>query len=151
MEHLTNLIEEDVEKEMARIEQKGGMLKNVIDGSIQADIARQAYETERKIESGEKVVVGENRFVSEEKEYEVELRQISADVREKQILRLRQISAERNHQGVQTALANIKDVAKGTGNLMIPILSAVRQYATIGEMCGALKEVFGEYRERIIV
>ena len=147
LEYLTNRIEEEVEKEMERIEEKGGILKGIEDGTIQQDIFRQAFELEEKIQRGEKVIVGVNKFVSDEKEQEVELHRPSKDVLEKQILNLKKVREERDNNEVKQALAEIRRVAAGKGNLMGPILWAVHEYATIGEICDALKEVFGEYRE----
>jgi len=150
LEYLTNRIEEEVEKEMERIEEKGGILKGIEDGTIQNDIFRQAFELEEKIQRGEKVIVGVNKFVSDEKEPEIELHRPSKDVLEKQISKLKKVKEERDNHEVKKALAEIRRVAAGKGNLMGPILWAVHEYATIGEICNALKEVFGEYREAAI-
>ncbi|MFH0811802.1 MAG: methylmalonyl-CoA mutase family protein [Pseudomonadota bacterium] len=147
LEYLINRIEEEVEKEMARIEERGGILKGIENGSIREDIARQAFELEKKIQSGEKIVVGVKKFVSDQKEHEVNLHQTSKDVLEKQLLRLQEIKAERSNEEVKAALNEIRRVATGDGNLIGPILSAVRKYATVGEICSVLKEIFGEYRE----
>jgi len=147
LEYLTNRIEEEAEKEMARIEENGGVLKGIEDGSIQRDIASQAFELEKKIQNGEKVIVGVNKFVSDAKEREIELHHPTKDVRKKQIIRLKKIKAERNSEGVKLALDEIRRVAKDRNNLMGPILSAVNEYATAGEICTVLKEVFGEYKE----
>ena len=147
LEYLTNRIEEEVEREMARIEGNGGILKGIEEGSIQRDIASQAFELEKKIQNGEKVIVGVNKFVSDAKEREIELHHPTKDVRKKQIIRLKKIKAERNSEGVKLALDEIRRVAKGRNNLMGPILSAVNEYASVGEICTVLKEVFGEYKE----
>jgi len=147
LEYLTNRIEEEVEKEMQRIEEKGGILKGIEEGIIQEDIVKQAFELEQKIQKGEKIIVGVNKFVSDEKEEEIELHQPSKDVLDKQVSRLKKIKEERDNQKVQKALAEIRKVAAGDGNLMEPILEAVRNYATLGEITNALKDVFGEYSE----
>lgn len=147
LEYLTNRFEEEVEKEMARIEERGGILKGIVEGSIQRDIANQAYELEKKIQSGEKVVIGVNKFLSDQKEEEIKIYKPSKDVREKQLVRLKKVKSERNEKQVKLFLDEIHRVAKGQGNLIGPILSAVQEYATVGEICSALKEVFGEYKE----
>lgn len=147
LEYLTNRIEEEVEKEMQRIEERGGILKGIEEGIIQEDIVKQAFELEQKIQKGEKIIVGVNKFVSDEKEEEIELHQPSKDVLDKQVSRLKKIKEERDNQKVQKALAEIRKVAAGDGNLMEPILEAVRNYATLGEITNALKDVFGEYSE----
>lgn len=147
LEYLTNRIEEDVEKEMARIEGRGGILKGIVDGSIQQEIARQAYEREKKVQTGEKIMVGMNKFVTDQEEHETQLHQSSKNVREKQIERLKKVKAERNTEKVKLALEEIRKVAAGHENLMIPIISAIREYATVGEICNVLKAVFGTYKE----
>ncbi len=147
VEYLTNKIEEEVEKEMARIEENGGILKGIEMGSIQADIARQAFEQEKKIQNGEKVIVSVNKFISDQKEHEMNLHETNKDVLKKQLTRLHDVKAERNNEEVKLALDEIRRVATGDGNLIRPILSAVHKYATMGEICGILKEIFGEYQE----
>lgn len=149
LEHLTNRIEEEVEKEMARIEEKGGILKAIENGSVQREIADQAFELERKIQSGEKVLVGVNKYVVEEKEYEGELHQPSKDILENQLLRLNKIKEERDNEAVKDALHEINSVASDGSNLMGPILSAVKTYASVGEICDVLRNVFGEYQESV--
>jgi len=147
LEYLTGKIEKEVEREMARIEEKGGLLKALEEGAIQRDIARQAFEAEQKIQSGEKVLVGVNRFVSGQKPYEGVLHQAGGGVLEKQLTRLKQVKAQRNNDRVRRALEAVRTAACQETNLMAPILSAVREYATVGEICATLKGVFGQYRE----
>lgn len=147
LEHLTNRIEEDVEKEMRRIEEAGGILKKIADGSIQKDIARQAYEQEKKIQTGEHVVVGVNKFTTGREQHEVKLHKLNENVRKEQVESLERVKTERNNNSVKESLDEISSVASGQGNLMGPILSAVREYATVEEICNSLKKVFGEYKE----
>ena len=147
LEHLTNEIEKQVEEEMARIQARGGMVKGISDGTIQKDIARQAYEQARKIQSGEIPIVGVNTFVSEASECDIDLHQPDQDVIRKQVERLNKIKAARNTRQVNLLLDEIRRAASSTDNLMGPILAAVKEYATLGEICGALKDVFGEYKE----
>jgi len=150
LEYLTNKIAEEVEKEMTRIEENGGMLKGIENGSIRKIIDRQAYETEKKVQSAEKIIVGVNKFISEEKEYDVDLHISSAkNIRERQIARLKEVKKKRNNNQVKLALNEVRRVAMGKSNLMVPILAAVSEYATIGEICDVLRGVFGEYREYI--
>ena len=148
LEYLTDKIEKDVEEEMARIDAMGGMMKGIKEGYIQKDIANKAYEEARKIQTGEKVVVGLNKFVLEgETGQEVDIRETDYGVRERQVKRIQEVKKERNNKQVELLLGEIRRVAATSGNLMGPILSAVREYATLGEICNALKDVFGEYRE----
>lgn len=144
LEYLTGRIEEDVEKEMARIEERGGVLRGIADGFIREEIARQAYEREKKIQTGEKVIVGVNKFVSKQEEHEIELRQPNKNIKEKQVARLEKVKSERNNERVKTALDEIRKIATGHDNLIPPIISAVQEYASVGEICKVLTEVFGE-------
>ncbi len=147
LEAMTDKIEKEVEKEMAKIEEYGGMVKGISDGSIPRDIARQSYEEAKKIESGESVLVGVNKFVSEEDEADIDITLADTTIKDRQVVRLKEIKKNRNNKQVEMLLDEIKRVAETSGNLMGPILLAVHEYATLGEICGALRDVFGEYQE----
>ncbi len=115
-------------------------------GYIQKEIHDSAYTYQREIEREERAVVGVNRFqVQEEKP--TNLLRVDPSVRLSQIERLNLLKAERDHGRVVNSLAELKRVAEGDGNLMIPISDAVKTYATLGEICDVLREVFGEYRQ----
>ncbi|WDN90152.1 methylmalonyl-CoA mutase, N-terminal domain [Desulfosarcina sp. BuS5] len=147
LEAMTDKIEKEVEKEMAKIEEYGGMVKGISDGSIPRDIARQSYEEAKKIESGESVLVGVNKFVSDEDEADIDITLADTTIRDRQVVRLEETKKNRNNKQVEMLLDEIKRVAETSGNLMGPILLAVHEYATLGEICGALRDVFGEYQE----
>jgi methylmalonyl-CoA mutase N-terminal domain/subunit len=98
------------------------------------------------VERREKVIVGVNDYVMEEKEHPILY--IDERVAEEQVARVRALRASRDRSRVERALAGLRDAAAGTDNLMPPILEASRAYATVGEMCDALREVFGEYEEQ---
>lgn len=147
LEAMTDKIEKEVEKEMAKIEEYGGMVKGISDGSIPRDIARQSYEEAKKIESGENVLVGVNKFVSDEDEADIDITLADTTIRDRQVVRLEETKKNRNNKQVEMLLDEIKRVAETSGNLMGPILLAVHEYATLGEICGALRDVFGEYQE----
>jgi methylmalonyl-CoA mutase N-terminal domain/subunit len=149
LEYLSDKIEDEVERMMVMIEERGGICRLVENGAIQGDIARHAYESEKEIQSGRKVVVGANKFVSEEKEPPIDIYRSNRSVRETQISRLKEVKAQRNREQVNVALHEIRRVAAGKGNLMVAILSAVCEYATVGEICRVLKDVFGEYKEAV--
>ena len=123
------------------------MVKGISDGSIPRDIARQSYEEAKKIESGESVLVGVNKFISNEDEADIDITLADTTIKDRQIVRLKEIRSSRNNKQVELLLDEIKRVAATSGNLMGPILLAVHEYATLGEICGALREVFGEYHE----
>jgi methylmalonyl-CoA mutase N-terminal domain/subunit len=144
VESLTNQIEEEVEHYIERIEVRGGMLAGIEQGWARADIVRAAYAYQCQIETGERPVVGVNCF--EEKEpVRITLHRPGPQVVQTQLRRLQTLRRERDHRQVERALKVLKEEARGPGNLMDPILEAVRAYATIGEICAVLREVFGEY------
>jgi len=147
LEYMTNKIVKEVEKEMERIEEYGGMVRGISDGTIQRDIARQSYEEAKKFESGEKIVVGVNKFTSEEDEADIDIQLADTTVKDRQVKRLKDIRMNRNNKQVKMLLDEIRRVAGTSGNLMGPILSAVHEYATLGEICRAMGDVFGEYQE----
>ena len=145
VEALTDQIEREVNVLIARIEAEGGMLRAIEDGRAQAEIARAAYAQQRQIENGEQVVVGVNRF-QDGASPDVTLHRPSEAVVDAQIARLKRLRRERDNQRVERALARIGDEARGSGNLMYPLLEAAEAYATLGEMCGALAKVFGKHQ-----
>ncbi|MBL0731518.1 MAG: methylmalonyl-CoA mutase [Desulfosarcina sp.] len=147
LEYMTSKIVEEAEKEMAMIEEYGGMVKGISDGTIQRDIARQSYEEAKKFESGEKILVGVNKFTSEEEEADIDIQLADTTVKDRQVERLKEVRMNRNNKQVKMLLDEIRRVAGTSGNLMGPILSAVHEYATLGEICGAMGDVFGEYQE----
>ena len=145
VESLTNRFEEEIRSAMARIEARGGMLSGVEQGWAQAEIAESAYAYQSQLESGERPFVGVNRF-EEQTPVTIGLHRPRPEVVEAQLTRLQQLRRERDNQQVERTLKVLRDEARGTGNLMYPILEAVRAYATIGETCAVLRDVFGEHR-----
>jgi methylmalonyl-CoA mutase N-terminal domain/subunit len=135
--------------EMERIDGLGGIVKCIENGYIQQTVAKQAYEEEKAIRSGEKVKVGVNKYRSEEKSArEVELHELDPRVREEQIARLSKVKAERDDAAVAAALDKLRDKAANTDeNLMPHLMDCIRAYATVGEMSKVFVEVFGEFRE----
>jgi methylmalonyl-CoA mutase N-terminal domain/subunit len=114
-------------------------------GFIQRQIENSAYEYQQEIEKNERIIVGLNRFEVEETTKPALLR-VDPLVGETQVKGLQQIRSTRDNQKVGAALAGLLTAATGTENLMPHILDAVREYASLGEICGVLREVFGEYR-----
>ncbi len=145
VERLTDQIEEEVHRALERIEARGGMLDGIEAGWVQAEIAQSAYIHQRQVETGERVVVGVNRF-ADTAAAPMTLHRPNPQVVQAQIERLRALRRERDNRRVEQALQGLGEEARGTGNLMPPILEAVRAYATIGEICAVLRGVFGEYR-----
>lgn len=151
VEALTAQFEAAVMEEIERIERMGGMVKAIESGYVRKVIAQDAYRTQRDWETGRKVKVGVNKFRIDENEPPRRPYEYKPEEEERQIQAVKQLRRERDNAKVEKALAQIRTTARqpagSAGNLMPPIIEAVRVYATIGEICGALREVFGEYRE----
>ena len=152
VEALTTEMEQKILEEMAHVETLGGIVEAVKSGAIQAEVARQAYLFEQKLLSGEIPKVGVNRHVAPDAESQgrdLELYRVDPRAAEAQLARLERLRRERDPRAVSRALSRLRDEARGPGNLMEPILDAVRAYATLGEMAGALKDVFGDHKEPV--
>lgn len=145
VERLTSDIEEKALEYIKKIDELGGAVKAIEQGYIQQEILDSAYNYQMSVESGESVVVGVNRFTVEE-EPPKDLMKVDPSVEEKQIEKLNQLRRSRNNEAVKQALAQLREAAAGSENTMPYIIEAVQQYATLGEICGVLREVFGEYR-----
>ncbi|CAM3804578.1 acyl-CoA mutase large subunit family protein [Alkalicoccus chagannorensis] len=144
IEELTDRLESEAAKYMNRIQDLGGAVQAVEAQYMQQEIHRAAYETQKRQESGEEVVVGVNAYRTEE-EADPDVMKVDEAFVSSQINRLEQIREERNHEEVKRHLQRIKDGAAGQENLMYPIIDAVKAYATVGEICHTLRSVFGEY------
>lgn len=144
IENLTDQIEHQATALMEKVEDAGGVIACIEDGFIQRQIENAAYEYQQEIETGERIIVGVNKFQVEEHSHPA-LQRLNPSLEEEQIERLRQVKLRRDPQEVQQALAYLRSAAAGSENLMPPILQAVREYATLGEICGVLRQVFGEY------
>ena len=129
---------------MERIDSLGGILRCVEDGTIQKQLADQAYQVQKKFESGEMIKVGVNRFEIDEEDRELEVFEVDSETRSRQIDRFNRIKEERDNQKVELSLEALKRAAVEKGNLMPSILDAVRAHATVGEIVGQLKEIYGE-------
>jgi methylmalonyl-CoA mutase N-terminal domain/subunit len=152
VEALTSAMETEILEEMARVERMGGIVEAVKSGALQAEVARQAYLFEQKLVSGEIPKVGANCHVGDkpaEADREVELYAFDPQVAAAQVAKLERIRRDRDNGAVARALARLSDEARSTGNLMDPILEAVRAYATLGEIARAMKDVFGEHKEPV--
>ncbi|MBI3057070.1 MAG: methylmalonyl-CoA mutase [Betaproteobacteria bacterium] len=151
VEALTAEFERKVLEELERIERMGGMVKAIEAGYVRKAIAQDAYRTHLAWETGDKVKVGVNKYQIEENDPPRQPYAYKPEEEKRQLEALRQLRRERDNAAVDKALKRIVEVAKRPAatenNLMPPIIEAVRAYATIGEICGALKQVFGEYSE----
>ncbi len=146
VEDLTNQLEEEAADYIRRIDEMGGMIAAIEAGFPQREIQDAAYEYQKAVERRHKIVVGVNQHVVDD-EPPVEILQISDDVRKRQVERLAELKSRRNSKDLRDSLTGLKRAAGGDQNLMPFIMEAVRSYATVGEICETLKEVFGTYQE----
>ncbi|MGM0653210.1 MAG: acyl-CoA mutase large subunit family protein [Bacillota bacterium] len=147
IEQLTDQLEAEAQDYFRRIDDYGGVLKAIDQGFFQQEIADAAYEYQRAVDRGEQVVVGVNRYNTGEPT-QIDLLKIDPGVEKKQVGRLKQLREKRDNDSVNRSLKILKDTAKSSDNLIPKILDAVKVYATEGEIVSALKEVFGEYKEK---
>ncbi|MGA2468178.1 MAG: methylmalonyl-CoA mutase family protein [Thermodesulfobacteriota bacterium] len=144
IESLTDFFEKEIIAEMERIDAMGGILRCVEDGAIQKQLAEQAYQVQKKFESGEMIKVGVNRFRIDEEDRELEVFEVDPKTLSRQLDRLKQIKAERDNVKVESALNALKNAAIEKTNLMSYLIDAVRAYATVGEIVSTLKDIYGE-------
>ncbi|MDI3257313.1 MAG: methylmalonyl-CoA mutase family protein [Kyrpidia sp.] len=145
VEELTDEIERRAMEYIEKIDEMGGAVQAIEAGYMQREIRDAAYRTQMAVENGEEIVVGVNAFRVED-EPEPELLRVDPRLGERRRKELADLRAGRSAAEVETALARLKEAAQGTDNLMPYIVDAVRGYATLGEICGVLRDVFGEYR-----
>jgi methylmalonyl-CoA mutase, N-terminal domain len=145
VEHMTDKIETEANEYLKRIEQMGGVIPAIEKGYIQGEIANSAYEYQKKVETKDRIVVGVNQFQIDEPPPEGLLK-VRQTVGELQSEKLRNLREERSGGAVLSSLDAIRRVARSQDNLMPAIIEAVKVEATIGEICDALRDVFGEYR-----
>ena len=150
VESLTDQIEAEAQKYIDRIEQMGGALKAVEQGFYQLEIQKSAYEYQKAVESENRIVVGVNKFKTE---FEPPQNVLVVDPRlaEEQIARTNKVKAEREDSAVKALLSKLKETARTDTNLMPIILECVEAYCTVGEISHALREVWGEYKEQVVL
>ena len=150
IEWLTNQIEAEIQSYIDKIDEMGGVLEAIKKGYIQREIMRSAYDYQRAVDSGEQVIVGVNKFTTEE-EGTPRLLEIDEAVEKKQIERLKKLKQERDNERVSQVLNKVRQVVQGDENVMPVLIEAVKACATVGEISDALRDVFGEYREPSII
>jgi methylmalonyl-CoA mutase N-terminal domain/subunit len=151
VEALTNEIEKEVWKYLDKIDAMGGMLEAIEAGYPQKEIQDSSYAYQKEIDAGEQVIVGVNKFQSEEGLSNLKTLRVSPAGEAEQNERLRKIKKGRDAAAVKKALAKVKATASANGNLMPPILEAVKAYATLQEIADQMRTVFGEYKEKIVI
>jgi methylmalonyl-CoA mutase, N-terminal domain len=150
VETLTNDLEREALEYFERIDALGGMVSAIEQGFPQREISESAYRFQQAVEARDQIIVGVNEYV-EEDEPPLETLYIDEQAADHQLQRLAAIRARREAAAVSNALDAVKRAAQGTDNLMPPILDAVRAYATLGEICDALRDVWGEWEEQAVI
>jgi methylmalonyl-CoA mutase N-terminal domain/subunit len=145
VESLTDQVEEEALRIMAEVDEEGGAVAAIESGWMQRRIAESAYRLQQRVESGQRVIVGQNRFTNSAEE-PVEIMRIEARGEEEQKAQIARVRAQRDDGPVQRSLDRLEEEARGTGNLLPPLKEALGAYATIGECCDRLRRVFGEYQ-----
>jgi methylmalonyl-CoA mutase N-terminal domain/subunit len=144
VEWLTDTLEKEALALIARIEEMGGMLRAIETGWVQREIHESAYKAQRSLETRDSIVVGVNEFTHGSESTDVEILRVDAAIERSQVQRLTEFKARRGNAHAP-ALAAVRAAARGTDNLMPLIIDAVKAGATVGEVCGALREEWGEY------
>jgi methylmalonyl-CoA mutase N-terminal domain/subunit len=147
VEALTDELERQADDYFRKIDALGGMVRAIEHGFPQREIADAAYRFQRQVEEGRRTVVGVNRYGLEGEKLEIPLLRIDPAVERSQCDRLAALRRRRDNTRVERALADLRAACAATDNVMYPILDAVRAGGTLGEICGAMKDVFGEYVE----
>ena len=151
IENLTDQIESEVWQYLDQIEAIGGMIPAIENGFVQKEIQDAAYRYQKEIESNERIIVGVNKFTTDE-ETPKNLLKVDSELQRIQIQKTDAVKKQRNNQAVKEKLELLRETARRTEqNLMPPILAAVKEYATLGEICGILRQEFGEYQESIVL
>jgi methylmalonyl-CoA mutase N-terminal domain/subunit len=149
IEDMTQKIEEQAQDYLTKIDSMGGVLKAIETGYIQREIQESSYRYQKDVESKERTVVGLNDFVIDEP-VTIDILKVDPEVEKRQIERLTQTRKSRNSGEVKKALDALESAAHKDQNLIPPIIEATRQYASIGEICDVLREVFGEYKAPVV-
>jgi methylmalonyl-CoA mutase N-terminal domain/subunit len=150
IEKLTDELESRAKEYIARIDALGGVLRAIETGYVQGEIQKAAYEYQRAIERGEQIIVGVNQFVAE-KETSIPTMRVDPELERAQIERVRAVRARRDSARASASVAEVERRARAGENVMPAIGTAVEAYATVGEISDALRRVFGEYTESVVL
>ncbi len=144
VENLTDALAEEAKAQMKLISEMGGSVKAIESGWMQQQIADSAYRYQKSVEQGTQIIVGVNRFQTQE-QHDTPVLRVDDSIRQAQMARLASLKSERNEAETQAALAGVKAAASDGNNLMPPIIEAVVHRATLGEISDAMREIFGVY------
>ena len=145
VEALTDEIEKKVTDYLKEIEGRGGIIETIKSGWFQNQIARSAYQKQKEIEEGKRVIVGVNKFITDEK-LNFQIHRVDPKVAEEMKQKVKKLRKERDNSKVRQALSELSTAAEGRENLVPFVINAVKAYATIGEICDVFRKVYGEYR-----
>ena len=151
VESATSDLEREALAILDRMEERGGALRSIEQGEMQLAIQESAYRYQRELEDGERIVVGVNRFQDDGAEPSIELLRIDPEIERAQVERVRALRTKRSEPAWRAGLDALSDRAQGGGNLLPAIIDAVLAQATVGEIAGCLREVFGEHRENPVL
>jgi methylmalonyl-CoA mutase N-terminal domain/subunit len=147
IENLTDKIEEKAETYFTEIDNLGGVINAIEDGYFQREISMAASDYQSKIDNKDRIVVGVNKFVNKNEEIDIPILEISSKIEKKQKAKLASLKKNRSSKKVQSKLEVITETCKGNSNLMVPVIEAAKEGATLGEIVAAMKIVFGEWEE----
>ena len=150
VEAKTNQLETEAQNYIDQIDKFGGVVNAIEQGYIQKEIQTSSYRYLTEIEKEQRIIVGVNKY-AEQEDQKPELLKIDFKLQEDQIRALHKLKQQRDNEAVKNALVKLKNVADSTQNVMPAILHAVKVYATLGEICNVLREIFGEYQEAIVL
>jgi len=145
IEYLTSQIEEEATKYIERIDSMGGAVTAIENGYVQREIVESAYRHQKEVENKDKIIVGVNEFAIDE-EVPIAILRIDPAIEKKQVERLKTMKKNRNNKKIEDILNDLQCVAESDENLIPLIFQAVKEYASLGEICDALRNVFGEYK-----
>jgi len=150
VEHLTNKLEEEAYEIFAKIETLGGVVAAIEKGWFQQQIADSAYRFQRRVMNGDYRVVGVNAYAGPDEKTATNILKVNPEVQRRQIERVRQVRQERDQVAAAAALAELRRASQTGENLVPHIIECVRNYCTVGEICGMWRELWGEYREESV-
>jgi len=147
VEYLCDRIEDEVNKYLKKIDRMGGSLVGIERGFFQSEIRQNAYRLKKEIDSGERIIVGVNKF-TDAKEVKQELMKIDSSIETQQAKNLKELKSTRDNKKVENILSKMKSASEKDENLMSYIIDAVKGYATLGEISNNFREVFGVYHPK---
>jgi len=150
VEELTDRVESDAMEYISRIDDMGGMVEAIEQGYPQRQIQDAAYRWQKEVEEGERIVVGVNKYQIDERP-PTDLLKVNPEMEKQQMAKLEEVRSSRDGEASSSALRRLAKAANGSDNLMPMILECVRSYCTLGEICGVLREEFGEYQPKTVL